>query len=167
MRNVVSWKPLVLGASFLLYGAGTAFATETDHLYPTPSTGFMSVQQDGRQINCHIVDKSGPIVGANVVVKGTTIGNISDMDGRAIIENVPANAILVVSYIGYVTQEVTLKSNQTNIKITLVEDSQALDEVVVTGYSTQAKKDITGSVAVVATDELKETPVSNFAEALQ
>ena len=58
MRNVVSWKPLVLGASFLLYGAGTAFATETDHLYPTPSTGFMSVQQDGRQINCHIVDKS-------------------------------------------------------------------------------------------------------------
>ena len=167
MRNVVSWKPLVLGASFLLYGAGTAFATETDHLYPTPSTGFMSVQQDGRQIYCHIVDKSGPIVGANVVVKGTTIGNISDMDGRAIIENVPANAILVVSYIGYVTQEVTLKSNQTNIKITLVEDSQALDEVVVTGYSTQAKKDITGSVAVVATDELKETPVSNFAEALQ
>ena len=72
MRNVLSWKPLVLGASFLLYGAGTAFATETDHLYPTPSTGFMSVQQDGRQINCHIVDKSGPIVGANVVVKGWT-----------------------------------------------------------------------------------------------
>ena len=167
MRNVVSWKPLVLGASFLLYGAGTAFATETDHLYPTPSTGFMSVQQDGRQVNCHIVDKSGPIVGANVVVKGTTIGNISDMDGRAIIDNVPANAVLVVSYIGYVPQEVILKGNQTNIKITLVEDSQALDEVVVTGYSTQAKKDITGAVAVVATDELKETPVSNFAEALQ
>lgn len=45
MRNVVSWKPLVLGASFLLYGAGTAFATETDHLYPTPSTGFMSVSK--------------------------------------------------------------------------------------------------------------------------
>ena len=46
MRNVVSWKPLVLGASFLLYGAGTAFATETDYLYPTSSTGLMSVQQD-------------------------------------------------------------------------------------------------------------------------
>ena len=124
----------------------------------------MSVQQDGRQVNCTIVDKSGPILGANVVVKGTTIGNISDMDGRAIIDNVPANAVLVVSYIGYVTQEVHLKDNQTSIKITLVEDSQALDEVVVTGYSTQAKKDITGSVAVVSTDDLKETPVSNFAE---
>ena len=89
------------------------------------------------------------------------------MDGRAIIDDVPANAVLVVSYIGYVTQEVQLKPSQKNIKVTLVEDSQALDEVVVTGYSTQAKKDITGSVAVVATDELKETPVSNFAEALQ
>lgn len=167
MSNVVSWKPFLLGASFLLYGAGTALATETDHLYPTSSTGLMSVQQNGQQVTCTIVDKSGPILGANVVVKGTTIGNISDMDGRAIIDNVPANAVLVVSYIGYVTQEVHLKGNQTSIKITLVEDSQALDEVVVTGYSTQAKKDITGSVAVVATDDLKETPVSNFAEALQ
>ena len=117
MRNVVSWKPLVLGASFLLYGAGTAFATETDYLYPTSSTGLMSVQQDGRQVNCTIVDKSGPILGANVVVKGTTIGNISDMDGRAIIDNVPANAVLVVSYIGYVTQEVHLKDNQTLSKL--------------------------------------------------
>ena len=94
MRNVVSWKPLVLGASFLLYGAGTALATGTDHLYPTSSTGLMSVQQNGRQVTCTIVDKSGPILGANVVVKGTTIGNISDMDGRAIIDNVPANALL-------------------------------------------------------------------------
>ncbi|WP_165157317.1 TonB-dependent receptor [Parabacteroides sp. ZJ-118] len=167
MSNVVSWKPFLLGASFLLYGAGTALATEADHLYPTSSTGILSVQQNGRQVTCTIVDKSGPILGANVVVKGTTIGNISDMDGRAVIENVPANAVLVVSYIGYVTQQVALRGNQTAIKITLVEDSQALDEVVVTGYSTQAKKDITGSVAVVATDDLKETPVSNFAEALQ
>ena len=92
MRNVVSWKPLVLGASFLLYGAGTAFATETDHLYPTPSTGFMSVQQDGRRVTCTISDKAGPIVGANVLVKGTTIGNISDMDGRVILDGVPDNA---------------------------------------------------------------------------
>ena len=79
----------------------------------------------------------------------------------------PNNAVLEISYIGYVTQQVTVKDSQTNIKVTIVEDSQALDEVVVTGYSTQAKKDITGSVAVVATDALKETPVSNFSEALQ
>ena len=165
MNNVVLWKQVFLGASLFLCGASPAMATEVGDL--TPDVRGNALQQDGRQVNCHIVDKSGPIVGANVVVKGTTIGNISDMDGRAIIDNVPANAVLVVSYIGYVPQEVILKGNQTNIKITLVEDSQALDEVVVTGYSTQAKKDITGAVAVVATDELKETPVSNFAEALQ
>ena len=106
-------------------------------------------------------------MGANVVVKGTTIGNITDLDGKAVIQGVPNNAVLEISYIGYVTQQVTVKDSQTNIKVTIVEDSQALDEVVVTGYSTQAKKDITGSVAVVATDALKETPVSNFSEALQ
>ena len=167
MRNVVSWKPLVLGASFLLYGAGTAFATETDHLYPTPNVGTRSLQQDGRRVICAISDKAGPIVGANVLVKGTTIGNISDMDGRVILEGVPSNAILVVSYIGYVSQEIPLKSSQTNVRIQLVEDTQALDEVVVVGYGTQSKKDITGSVAVVSTDAIHETPVATFAEALQ
>ena len=127
----------------------------------------MSVQQNGRTVTVSVVDKGGPILGANVVVKGTTIGNITDLDGKAVIQGVPNNAVLEISYIGYVTQQVTVKDSQTNIKVTIVEDSQALDEVVVTGYSTQAKKDITGSVAVVATDALKETPVSNFSEALQ
>lgn len=166
MVNLISWKPTLVSTSLLLYGA-VAFAAETGDTQTSPSMKFAIVQQDGRQVNCTVVDKTGPIVGANVVVKGTTIGNISDMDGRAVIKDVPANAVLVVSYIGYVTQEVPLKGNQTNVKITLVENSQALDEVVVTGYSTQAKKDITGSVAVVQADALKETPVSNFSEALQ
>ena len=86
--------------------------------------------------------KSDPFVKGNHV-----IGNISDMDGRVILEGVPSNAILVVSYIGYVSQEIPLKSSQTNVRIQLVEDTQALDEVVVVGYGTQSKKDITGSVA--------------------
>ena len=73
----------------------------------------------------------------------------------------------MVSYIGYVTQEISLKNSQNNIKVKLAEDTQALDEVVVVGYGTQAKKDITGSVAVVSTEELKETPVATFSEALQ
>ena len=89
------------------------------------------------------------------------------MDGRVILEGVPSNAILVVSYIGYVSQEIPLKSSQTNVRIQLVEDTQALDEVVVVGYGTQSKKDITGSVAVVSTDAIHETPVATFAEALQ
>ena len=165
MSNVVFWRQVFLGASLFLCGGYPIIAAEVGDL--TPNVGTRSLQQDGRRVICAISDKAGPIVGANVLVKGTTIGNISDMDGRVILEGVPSNAILVVSYIGYVSQEIPLKSSQTNVRIQLVEDTQALDEVVVVGYGTQSKKDITGSVAVVATDELKETPVSNFAEALQ
>lgn len=164
MSNVVFWKQMFLGASLFLCGASPIIAAEVGHL---PSVIGSNVQQDGRKVACVVSDNTGPIVGANVLVKGTTIGNISDMDGRVVIDNVPANAVLTVSYIGYITQEIPLKSNQSTVNIKLVEDSQALDEVVVVGYSTQAKKDITGSVAVVSVDDLKETPVSNFAEALQ
>ena len=84
----------------------------------------MSVQQDGRTVTVSVVDKGGPILGANVVVKGTTIGNITDLDGKAVIEGVPNNAVFIVSYIGYVSQEIAVKNSQTNIKVTLVEDSQ-------------------------------------------
>lgn len=165
MRNVVIWKQVFVGASLLLYAGSPLMAAP--EVGPTLSNVGASIQQEGRRVVVTVSDKTGPVIGANVVIKGTTIGNITDMDGRAIIENVPANAVISVSYIGYNTMEVALKSNQSDVKVKLVEDTQALDEVVVTGYSTQAKKDITGSVAVVKTDELKETPVSNFAEALQ
>lgn len=164
MSNVVFWKQMFLGASLFLSGASPIAAVEAGHL-PT-DIGLIS-QQDGQKVTFVVSDNTGPIVGANVVVKGTTIGSISDLDGRVVIDDVPANAIIVVSYIGYVSQEIPLKSGQTSIKVKLAEDSQALDEIAVTGYSTQAKKDITGSVAVVSADKLKETPVANFAEALQ
>ena len=144
MSNVVFWRQVFLGASLFLCGGYPIIAAEVGDL--TPNVGTRSLQQDGRRVICAISDKAGPIVGANVLVKGTTIGNISDMDGRVILEGVPSNAILVVSYIGYVSQEIPLKSSQTNVRIQLVEDTQALDEVVVVGYGTQSKKDIPGSV---------------------
>ena len=165
MSNVVFWRQVFLGASLFLCDGYPIIAAEVGDL--TPNVGTRSLQQDGRRVICTISDKAGPIVGANVLVKGTTIGNISDMDGRVILDGVPSNAILVVSYIGYVSQEIPLKSSQTNVRIQLVEDTQALDEVVVVGYGTQSKKDITGSVAVVSTDAIHETPVATFAEALQ
>lgn len=147
----------------LLFSAPSLFAETMKDV----GDAFDVVQQT-KKITGTVLDESGiPILGANVIVKGTTTGTITDMDGRFLIDDVPANAVLVVSYIGYVSQEMSLKSGQTSVKIVLVEDSKALDEVVVTGYSTQQKKDITGSVAVVQTDALKETPVSNFSEALQ
>lgn len=124
------------------------------------------IMQSNRKLTGTIVDESGePLIGVNITVKGTTTGTISDFNGQFLLETSDQNPILVISYIGYITQEIT-PGNQP-LKIVMKEDTQTLDEIVVTGYSTQAKKDITGSVAVVSTDELKETPVSNFSEALQ
>lgn len=135
-------------------------------LKPKSTNSVPAVEQTGRKVTGTIVDDSGePLIGVNITIKGTSLGTITDFNGHFSIEEVESNAVLVISYIGYVTQEI--KPSNQPIKIVMKEDTQALDEVVVTGYSTQAKKDITGSVAVVATDDLKETPVSNFSEALQ
>lgn len=115
MRNVVLWKQVFLGASLFLCGTSPVMATEVGDL--VPDVRGNALQQDGRRVICTISDKAGPIVGANVLVKGTTIGNISDMDGRVILDGVPDNTILVVSYIGYVTQEISLKNTRTISKL--------------------------------------------------
>ena len=107
--------------------------------------GVNWVQQKGRTVKVTVKDAAGEIIGANVIVKGTTIGSITDMSGVAVIQDVPNGAILQVSYVGYTTVDVPLKNNQESIVVTLKEDAEALDEVVVVGYGTQAKKDITGS----------------------
>ena len=89
------------------------------------------------------------------------------MDGNAVIQGVPNGAVIIVSYIGYITQEINLPNGQSALTVELKEDAETLDEVVVVGYGTQAKKDITGSVAVVSRDAITEQPVATFAEALQ
>lgn len=132
-----------------------------------PAREISSISQGKRQLVVTVVDKNGPVPGANILIKGTSIGGNTNMDGKVTLEGVPDNSVLSVSFIGYVTQELPLADDQTSVKVVIQEDTQALDEVVVTGYSTQVKKDITGSVAVVKMDALKEIPVSNFAEALQ
>lgn len=104
------------------------------------------VQQQTRKIAGKVVDAHGETIpGANVVVKGTTNGTITDLDGRFEL-NVPANAILQVSFIGYITKDVNV-GGQKEIQITLEENSQALDEVVVVGYGTMRKRDVTGSIS--------------------
>ena len=106
-----------------------------------------------------------PIIGANVTVKGqSSIGTITDIDGRFIL-NVPSNAILQITYIGYVAQEV--KAKQENMSIELVEDSETLDEVIVVGYGTQKKVNLTGSVGNVSLDDLGNRPITNASNALQ
>ena len=105
------------------------------------------------------------VIGANVTEKGTTNGMITDLDGNFSL-TVQKNATLVISYIVYVTQEIAIKGN-TNLNIILKEDSKALEEVVVIGYGTARKSDVTGSIASVGGDKLQEMPSTNITYALQ
>lgn len=105
------------------------------------------------------------VIGANVTEKGTTNGMITDLDGNFSL-TVQKNATLVISYIGYITQEIAVKGN-TQFNIILKEDSKALEEVVVIGYGTARKSDVTGSIASVGGDKLREMPATNITYALQ
>lgn len=126
-----------------------------------------SVQQQGRKITGQVVDdKTGdPLIGVNVKVKGTTMGTITDLDGRFTLTVTTKNPVIVVSYIGYSQQELTASGNQLNIK--LKEDAMALDEVVVVGYGVQKKSLVTGAIASVKGSELEMTGIMRADDALQ
>lgn len=100
-----------------------------------------------------------PLSFITIQVKGTTEGTTSDMDGKYSIEVPNGDAILVYSYIGYRTQEITV-GNQTQINVRLSEEVEALDEVVVVGYGVQNKRDVTGSIAKVGSEELMSVPAA-------
>ncbi|MDD4514716.1 TonB-dependent receptor [Massilibacteroides sp.] len=122
-------------------------------------------QQSGRQIKGTVTDEKGePIIGANVVEKGTTNGTITDMDGKFVL-TISGSSPLVVSYIGYKERNVIV-GQETMFNIKLAEDLQALEEVVVVGYGTQRAKDLTTSIANVAMKNVKSMPVSGLDQAL-
>ena len=134
----------------------SAFSVNAAMAAPAPAgtvDEVMAVQQ-GKKVTGVVIDGTGePVIGANVVVKGTTNGTITDFDGNYTIEGVSANDVLVISYIGYLSQEVPV-GNQSMIKVTLKEDTQTLDEVVVVGYGTMKKSDVTGSISTAKGDDL-------------
>ena len=114
-----------------------------------------------------VVDAQGePIIGASVMVKGTTTGTVTDFDGKFTIQKVPQNGTLAISYVGYRTQSVAV-AGKSQISVTLEEDKQLLDEVVVVGYGVQRKSDVTGALTRVGEKELASKPVANAFEALQ
>ena len=106
-----------------------------------------------------------PIIGANVIVKQTTIGTVTDVDGAYSLEVPGDNSIIVFSYIGYNSSE-TIVGTQTVINQTLIEDTHLMDELVVVGYGTQRKVTVTGSVASVSGDDLKVSPTTNLSNAI-
>ncbi|MBR0263885.1 MAG: TonB-dependent receptor [Prevotella sp.] len=120
-----------------------------------------------KQVSGTVVDAAGEaVIGASVMVKGTSTGTITDFDGKFTLQNVSEKASLVISYVGYRNQTIAV-AGKSQLNVTLEEDRQLLDEVVVVGYGVQRKSDVTGALTRVGEKELNTKPVSNAFEALQ
>ena len=150
--------------SFLLLSAalcssGTVFAANET---ATPKVG---ISQQQKSLKGTVNDVLGPVAGASVVVKGTTNGTVTDMDGNFVLE-VNSGDVLQISFIGYVTQEIKY-TGQATLTVNLMEDTQKLEEVVVVGYGTQKKVNMTGAVAQIDSKALENRPVQNVSTALQ
>ena len=157
MVKIVRPVSLML-VSVALCSTGTAFASSETIV---PEVGISQQQSSVKGV---VEDALGPVVGASVVVKGTTNGTVTDMDGNFEL-NVNKGDVIVISYIGYITQEITY-TGQTSLKINLQEDTQKLEEVVVVGYGVQKKANLTGSVASVDSEVIESRPVSSVSAAL-
>ncbi len=146
MKGTRSFKPLWLSLLFILI----------------PVLGFTQTIS----ISGIVKDTTGEtIIGASVLEKGTTNGTITDFDGNFIL-SVPSQATLVISFVGYETQEIAV-AGKTHFNVTLNDDTQVMDEVVVVGYGTAKKSDVTGAIATVNERTLKQVPVSNVAQSMQ
>jgi TonB-linked SusC/RagA family outer membrane protein len=128
-----------------------------------PATELQQVQVSGK-----ITDKTTgePLVGVNVVVEGTTVGVVSDVDGKFSIDLPKADAVLNFSFVGYISMRVPVQGQKT-VDIQLEQDVKALEEVVVVGYGTAKKSDVTGAIATVNQKTLSEVPVANVSQAMQ
>lgn len=129
------------------------------------TTPHAQATQQTVRIKGVVNDATGPVIGANVVVKGTTNGVITGIDGDFTLDVHPGD-ILQISYIGYKTQEIEVK-NQREFSILLKEDSEVLEDVVVVGYGTQKKANLTGSVAQVDSKALESRPIQNLSTGIQ
>ncbi|WP_432277881.1 SusC/RagA family TonB-linked outer membrane protein [Microcosmobacter mediterraneus] len=116
----------------------------------------------------NVKDKANndPLPGVNIVVKGTSLGASTDFDGNFVLNDVPTNSVLVVSYLGYQTQEITV-TNANPLDILMEEDAESLETVVVIGYGTQKKREVTGAVSTVGTEVLDELKPIKVEQALQ
>lgn len=150
-------------------GTGVSFVFDDGYVVLTKHSQTQAAvsQQSGKLVKGAVTDESGlSVIGANVFIKGTTVGTITDMEGNFSLEVPSDNDILVISYIGYVEQQIPVK-NRKNWSIVLKEDAQNLDEVVVVGYGTQRKGNIATAVTTIKSDVLQNRPVQTVGEALQ
>ena len=134
--------------------------------YPVPAMASVT-QQQTIKVSGQVVDQGGePLIGATIKVKGTATGVVTDLDGNFQLD-APANATLVVTYVGYKEREIAVDGRAVLGTIELSSDALVLDQVVVVGYGTQKKADLTGSVSIVNADELKRVSNSNISTMLE
>ena len=134
------------GLTFTIEGVNIILSRREESIY--------AIQQQVKTVSGKIVDQNGePIIGANVVEKGTTNGTVTDMEGKFSID-IASGSTLMISYIGYVEQIIPVTGKE-RLDIVLKEDSQSLDEVVVVGYGVQKKKLVTGATVQVKGDDLQ------------
>ena len=152
----------LVSAILLLSGFSTGFMQAAPH---AAATGVSIVQQDNTCTGV-VLDQNGEsVIGASVVVKGTTNGGITGIDGDFIISNVKKGDVIVISFVGYAEQQIVWDGKP--MKVILKEDTETLDEVVVVGYGAQRKSSITGSIASVKSDKLKTVTTPSVANMLQ
>lgn len=151
----------------LIAGAFAALSVgNVQQVWASGTNASEVMQQAKKQIKGKVVDATGEtVIGANVLEKGTTNGVITDFDGNFVL-NVSPGATLEISYIGYVTQTIKI-TNQTSLNIVLKEDSETLDEVVVVGYGTMKKSDLSGASVSVGEDAIKGSVITNLDQSLQ
>ncbi len=127
----------------------------------------ISVFAQGKTVSGTVTDKNGePMIGVSVLIKGTSFGAATDLDGNFTLKNVSEDAVLEFRYVGCTPQDIKV-GNQTRIDVVMQEDAAMLDEVVVVGYGVQKKSDVTGALSHIGAEELQSRPVSNAFEALQ
>lgn len=150
----------------ILAGTDLVYSVDDRYIIIKKASRPVEEQQASKIVKGTIRDASGnPIIGANVSVKGTTNGTITNIDGGFSLD-VPEGAVLSISYIGYMPTEIQV-NDRSEYAVSLKEDTQKLDEVVVVGYSVQKKKDLTGAVSILQIDDLKDTPVSSVDQMMQ
>lgn len=159
-RKLLSAIPVTLSLLIAASATSMASASVTPGITKTATVNASNVTGV-------VVDASGvPLIGVNVLEKGTTNGTITDFDGKFTLNVSSPNAKLVISYIGYVSQEVSAPKNG-ELKVVLKEDTETLEEVVVVGYGTQKKANLSGSVSSVDSEQLQNRPIQNVSSGLQ
>ena len=148
----------------LFKNAGISYSISGRQIVLNKKEIYESVQQVNKVTGIVLDSQGEPVIGANVVEKGTTNGTITDVSGAFTLDLSP-NAILKVSYIGYADQEVAV-NNRKSLEIRLAENTELIDEVIVVGYGTQKKATVTGSVAQVSGEVIKQSPAANLSNSI-